>query len=44
MQTSNAQNQEQDKKEGFLPYVVTWLSAVGLFTLLLWVGVWLVKQ
>ena len=43
MQTTNAQNQERDK-EGFLPYVVTWLSAVGVFTLLLWVGVWLVKQ
>ncbi len=44
MQTGKAQNPDRNENEDMTPYVVTWIFTIGIFTLLLWVGVWLVQQ
>lgn len=44
MQTMKAQNQDNKETSSMMPYVVTWISAIGIFTLLIWVGVWLVQR
>jgi hypothetical protein len=45
MQTMNTQHPHDNKEEpSMMPYIVTWVSAIGIFTLLIWVGVWLVQR
>jgi hypothetical protein len=44
MHTQTHEAHEHSRKPSLTPYVVTWVSAVGIFTLLIWVGVWLVQQ
>lgn len=45
MPTTNAQiPPKKEEEESIMPYVVTWAMAIGVFTLLIYVGVWAIKQ
>lgn len=43
MPTLNPEEQSK-KEESIMPYVITWAMAIGAFTLLIYVGVWAVRQ
>ena len=44
MHTVKTQSQADKETSSMLPYVVTWMSSIGIFALLIWVGVWLMQR
>jgi hypothetical protein len=45
MTTTKSQDvSPKGKEESLLPYFITWAMAIGAFTLLIYVGVWAVRQ
>ncbi len=36
--------EKNEKPAGFVSYIVSWLVGVGIFSLLVWVGLWLIQE
>lgn len=38
------ETERKDQSAGFVSYIVSWFVGVGVFALLVWVGLWLIQE